>query len=73
MSKSSKSCGYTGHMRVMNKVNNNKEAFQSGQAKSHGFDSPNLEQHPKHKVAYPEVAAEARAGIRGKCNCNKGK
>lgn len=58
-------------MRIMNKVNNNKEVFQSGQAKSHDMDSANLEQHPKHKVAYPEVAAEARAGIRGKCNCKK--
>jgi len=69
MSKSSKSCGYTGHMHVMDRVNSTKTMYQSGQAKSHGMDSPNLEKHPKHKSAYPEVAAEARA--QGSCTCKK--
>ena len=71
MAKSSKSCGYTGHMRAMNQTNDNKMAYQSEKAKSAGMDSPNLEKHPKHKVNYPEVAAESRAAIRGKCNCSK--
>jgi len=69
MSKSSKSCGYTGHMRVMNKENVTKNSFQSGQAKSHGMDTPNLTTHPHHKVEYPEVQAEARA--EKKCTCKK--
>lgn len=71
MSKSSKSCGYTGHMRVMDRVNNTKSAFQSNNAKSHGLREGLAESHPKHNVEYPEVAAEARASIRGKCNCSK--
>lgn len=78
MAKSSKSCGYTGHMRIMDRVNNTKTMYQSNQAKSHKQDN-NVKQHPKHQVAYPEAAAEARAEqeiskrdqIRGKCNCNK--
>jgi hypothetical protein len=69
MSKSSKSCGYTGHMRIMDKVNNTKAAYQSEQAKSHGMDSAQLEKHPKHKIEYPEVSAQARA--QAKCNCKK--
>lgn len=71
MAKSSKSCGYTGHMRVMDRVNNTKSTFESNNAKSHGLGEGVAESHPKHKVAYPEVTAEARASIRGKCNCSK--
>ena len=69
MAKSSKSCGYTGHMRVMDRVNSTKTDFQSGQAKSHQADSPQVAHHSKHKQAYPEVAAEARA--LAKCNCER--
>ncbi len=69
MSKSSKSCGYTGHMHVMDRVNDTKKDFQAGQTKSHGADSAQVANHPKHSVAYPEVAAEARA--LAKCNCNR--
>ncbi len=71
MSKSSKSCGYTGHMRIMNRVNETKKDYQSEQAKSCGLDNSRGENHQKHTVAYPEVSSEAR--IQAKCNCNRKK
>ena len=69
MAKSSKSCGYTGHMRVMDRVNSTKIDYQSGQAKSANAGSAQVVHHSKHKQAYPEVAAEARA--LAKCNCER--
>lgn len=35
MSKSSKSCGYTGHMKTMNRVNETKIDYASNQSKLH--------------------------------------
>jgi Fe-S cluster assembly iron-binding protein IscA len=35
MSKSSKSCGYTGHMKTMNRVNETKIDYESNRSKSH--------------------------------------
>lgn len=69
MAKSSKSCGYTGHMHTMNKVNENKIVYQSGKAQSCGMQESMPAQHAKHKSDYPEVAAEQRA--QAKCNCKK--
>ena len=67
MSKSSKSCGHTGQMHVMNKVNGAKERYESNRAKSYSMDSANLERHPKHAVVYPEIQAEANSQT--KCTC----
>jgi len=69
MSKSSKACGYTGHMHIMDRVNSTKAMYESNKAKSHKIHENRSEHHPKHKEAYPEVAAEARA--QEKCTCKK--
>ena len=67
MSKSSKSCGYTGHMKVMNRVNETKADYKSNRSKSHEAQQFAGQGHLKHKADYPEVAAELRA--QAKCNC----
>ncbi|MBP6869333.1 hypothetical protein KBC04_00395 [Candidatus Babeliales bacterium] len=54
MSKSSKSCKYTGHMHVMNKENHTKEDFSADKAKSCAMQHKPTEQHCHHKRAYPE-------------------
>lgn len=63
MSKPSKSCKYTGHMHIMNRINKNKIDYQSGQSSTGTFDQPDLEKHPKHKQSYPEE--------QNKCTCKK--
>jgi len=40
MAKSSKSCKYSGHMRIMNKVNFTKEIYESAKNKAHGEHKP---------------------------------
>lgn len=69
MSKKSKSCSYTGQMRSMNRVDENKIGYQTGLAKAHGMHENMPAQHAKHKTDYPEVAAENRS--KAKCNCSK--
>ena len=65
MSKSSKKCGYTGHMRILNRgINENKEIFDSAQNKGHMKSEQG--QPIKHVkkgtgIVYPEA----------QCNCNK--
>ena len=54
MSKSSKSCGYTGHMHVMNKVNQTKEDFNAEKSKSCRLQQQQSAQHCHSKQAYPE-------------------
>ena len=65
MSKESKSCGYTGHMRILNRgVNETKENFEAQQAHTHEhFEHNQAEQHAKKGsgIVYPEVA----------CTCKK--
>ena len=69
MSKSSKSCSYTGHMKTMNRMNETKEMYSSNQAKTHGLSNGASASHAKHKEDYPEVAAEQRA--QAKCGCRE--
>ncbi len=69
MSKSSKSCSYTGHMHVMNRVNQTKEAYASNHAQSQGLHNNVKQEHLKHKAVYPEVQAQANA--QAKCSCKK--
>lgn len=69
MSKSSKSCGYTGHMRIMNKENPTKNMYQSKQAKSHNCNDAVAGGHTHCKAVYPEVQAEVNA--QQKCGCRK--
>lgn len=69
MSKSSKSCGYTGRMKTMNRVNETKEVYSSNQAKAHGFGNEAQAGHTKHKADYPQVAAEQRA--QAQCGCKE--
>ena len=66
MSKPSKACSYTGHMKIMNRNNQTKEVRDAQQAKMlHQHQM--LEKHPKHKTEYPEVLAEQRS--QKKCSC----
>jgi len=69
MSKSSKSCGYTGHMKTMNRVNETKEIYSSNQAQAHGLNNNAPQGHAKHKTDYPQVAAEQRA--QASCGCKE--
>ncbi|MBV8660836.1 MAG: hypothetical protein JO129_01665 [Candidatus Dependentiae bacterium] len=65
MSKSSKKCGYTGHMHILNRgMNENKEVFDSTQNKKHM--KTELTEQNKHVkkgsgIVYPEA----------QCNCKK--
>jgi len=58
MSKTSKSCKYTGRMHIAERVNNTKEAYETRVTKSHGLHEVGIEQHPHHKVAYPEEKSQ---------------
>jgi len=51
----------------MNKVNENKMAYNAGKAHACGMHEAMPAQHSKHRVDCPEVAAEQRA--QAKCNC----
>jgi len=53
----------------MDRVSSTKTDYQSGQAKSANAGSSQVAHHSKHKQAYPEAAAEARA--LAKCNCER--
>lgn len=68
MSKSSKSCGYTGRMHSMNRVNQTKADYTSNQSKAHQGQMAQ-ENHPKHKSQFPEVAA-AQARDQEPCRCS---
>jgi len=65
MSKNSKSCGYTGHMRILDRgVNQTKENFDAGRDKSHlQFEHGPQAKHEKKGsgIVYPEAA----------CTCKK--
>ncbi len=64
MSKASKACAYTGHLRSTNRTNTNKEIYETQQARMHPIDpSHGADIHPKHKVAYPEEQQ--------RCSCKK--
>ena len=75
MSKSSKSCEFISHIRVLNKEHSTKATYESeqarshGVARSHGIDKGSFKQHPKHKVEYPEVVAQANN--QAQCKCGK--
>ncbi len=69
MSKSSKSCGYTGHMKTMNKINETQEIYSSQQAKNHGLKNSQSQSHVRHKADYPEVIAKQRA--QASCGCKE--
>jgi len=61
--KSSKPTKYTGHMKIMNRVDENKKSFDAGVSKSNQFEQGGQECHSKKgsKKAYPEA----------KCICRK--
>ena len=65
MSKSSKKCGYTGHMHILNRgMNENKENFDSARSKVHmKSEQGQPEKHIKKGtgIVYPEA----------QCNCKK--
>ncbi len=58
MSKASKSCKYTGRMHIAERVNTTKETYETRITRSHGLHGVDIEQHPHHKVAYPEEKAQ---------------
>lgn len=69
MSKSSKSCSYTGHMKTMNRVNQAKINYSANSSQSHQAHAQIENKHIKHKADYPEVGAEMRA--QAQCGCKK--
>lgn len=69
MSKSSKECGYTGHMHVMDRVNSTKAMHESNQAKALEKHQQAPQAHSKHKMDYPEVQQQTQSLHR--CICKK--
>lgn len=66
MTKSSKSCGYTGHMNIMNKKNYTKASYTAQHAQQKGLQEHMMQQHPHSKMPYPEEKCTCAATLNKK-------
>lgn len=69
MSKSSKSCGYTGHMRTENRTHANKTARTAQESMQHGLHGVGIHQHCHHKLDCLQCAAQSKLHV--SCTCKK--
>lgn len=66
MSKSSKSCHYTGHMHVMNKENYAKKSFNAHQAESSAHENKAIVEQCHHKAGKIKKVNQCN-----QCSCKK--